>query len=183
MHPSHANYLKQYIYGNSLGIKDSDKTVEKIVQDLNSNNPLHFDHCVRDIPHTGLCICGVFNLETTADQYYHQRISGEEYDYLYPIFIHLIPVSREKDVLAITYEKRKEDQVKIYLKSIFEDAKDAILKQLSDLLFLQVENWICSTDFYFKNIQPREEYIVKLIENTVKVWDEIAKMNFNIFRN
>lgn len=85
--------------------------------------------------------------------------------------------------MTVTYECRKEIQVKKYLKHIFEGNEDELLNQLNDLLFLQVENWICSKGFYSRNISHREDYVRELVGNTISVWDENAPLNFNIFRN
>ncbi len=179
----HRSSLIEHISGNREGIQDSRKTITDIVGDLNSNFPTCFEHFSLEMPRTGVCICGVFNLETTADQQYRIRLTGKPYDYLSPIFIHLVPINKETDSLTITYEKGKKERVKNYLKHIFGTSQQERLKQLSDLLFLQVENWICSKDFYIKNIKSRENYVVTMIERTMEVWDENAPMEFNVFEN
>jgi hypothetical protein len=175
--------LKRMIRGNRLGIGDSYKTIRDINNDLKSNEQITLFHYGKKLKHTGLCIAGVFNLETTADQISRVEITGYPYDYLSPIFIHLIPISQTEDYVIISYEKHMETRVKTYLNAFFEDSENDLLKQVSDLMFLQVENWVCSFDFYDKYIANRKALIESLISKTVTIKDENKSLDFNIFQN
>lgn len=169
------------IKGNRLGITDCKRTIQELDNDKITSQNSVFQHFTREIDILELFICGVFCLETTEEQDFHNKVLGKPYDYLSPIFIHLTPINSKKSMLVFSYETRNELRVKRYLNPIFNGTEREVAKQLSDLMFLQVENWVCTDNFYQKNIKPREEYISNLIISTRDVLNENASLSFNIF--
>jgi hypothetical protein len=173
--------VAELIRQQRLGIRDTNRIVSDLITDMNNKEETNFKHFYKTINHTQICISTCFNYETTLDQHYRLEITGKEYDYLSPIFIHLIPINKYQDTLVISYETQMEVKVKSYLKYLFEGSNQEALKQISDLLFLQTENWICSYDFFDKNIRSRKDYVEFLISQNVAILDEKKPLSFNIF--
>lgn len=173
--------MDKFMYGTKLGINDTYVTINALFKDLQKGINSEYRHHYREISHTQICIVSIFNLETSQEHEFVTKVTGKVPEFLSSIFFYLIPISKEKDMVVLSYEATKEVRVKRYLKSFFEGDETEVQKQISDLMFLQVENWVCSQEFYNSNISGREDTIRALIASNIQVEDETKPLQFNIF--
>lgn len=163
-----------------LGIQDELYFENLLLNDILENSDSeNFSFITHELPRVDLCASGVFTYETTLEinQLYEQ---GKIQEPLSEIYFNLLPVD-EKTYLIIGCANERKTKCWDYIKEFIKVTPQESLKRISDLLLLQLENWLCSPSFYKHNILDRQKKIVSLTHMAIRNLDERRELDFNLF--
>ena len=174
-HPQLHDSIKHF----ELGVRDNQNLKEKIEEDLNEPSSRSFIFFERNLPYFEICTSAVFSYESIKETHYLTRNFPDE-----PLTTFLINIVPEKDYLYVSIGchlngKEKIDEYKDYWATLSDEEG---LKELSDILLLNIETWACSPKFYLEYLKAREREIFSIIRDSVNLNFRDTKINFNIFK-
>lgn len=175
-------YIEDTLEGQKMGIKDGDFTRDMLNKNINTGNSRDFTFFNFELPKIDVCICGVYTFETSAE-IKRMELSLDP-NFLKPltdVFITVLPL-KNKSILSVGFiENYNKECDQFYRKLFGNGTSKTILHHLSDLMLLQIENWIVSETFYYKNIKPKEDMIKSIINWAQQNWNERTSLDFTLF--
>ena len=179
-----AEPLLNAIYGQKIGIIDGNFTRKSLLKNIRSHNLQEFTIHTFEVPIRDVCLCGVTTYETSFEiKKMEIENNPKFFTPLTDVFVTLLPQDTNS-VLSVCFLKGHNMECDKYYSSLFEqNDKDIIIQYISDLMLLQMENWIVSESFYHSNIKPNETTIKTIINWAYENWDERISLDFNIFKN
>lgn len=177
-----AGPLISAINGQKMGIRDGSFTRNYLLKNIKSTKLREFSVYTYEVPIRDVCLCGVTTFETSTE------IKGMEIENdpkffvpLTDIFITLLPQGTSS-IFSVCFLKGHNIECDKYYSTIFgQENKDLIVQYISDLMLLQIENWIISESFYHRNIEPNENMIRSIINWAYDNWNERISLEFNLF--
>jgi hypothetical protein len=176
-------YIEETMLGQLMGIKDSEYIRDLLSRNIKSLTVRDFIFYNFDLPLLEICICGVYTFETSAE------IKKMEIDldpkFLAPltdVFVTFLPHNK-KSILSIGFLKGYNETCDQFYGKLFRDGnQETIIHHISDLILLQIENWIVSETFYHKKIKSKEVVIKSIISWAQQNLNERVSLDFNLFR-
>lgn len=178
--PSYFTKIEKSKEQELLGIQDEIYFENLLLSDIFGNSEFeNFSFITYELPRVDLCASGVFTYETTIEinELYNQ---GKVEEPLSEIYFNLLPIDT-KSYLIIGCANERNAKCWWYIESFIQETPQQSLKRISDLLLLQLENWLCSPSFYKENIRDREKDIVALTHTAIRNIDERRELDFNLF--
>lgn len=162
-----------------MGIRDNKDLVKHIESDLNDFSSRSFTFFERRLPYFEICTSAIFSFENFLETKFMTDNFPDK-----PLTTFLINIVPEKDYLHVSIGchlngKERIDEYKDYWATLSDEEG---LKELSDILLLNIETWACSPKFYLEYLKAREREIFSIIRDSVNLNFRDTKINFNIFR-
>jgi hypothetical protein len=161
-------------------ISDEQSYVSKLLNELENVENENFVFHTIELPRVDVCASGVFTYETTEE--IRQLPPQTFFNPLTEIYFNLLPEDN-RSVVIIGCLKNKYPVCEEFIKSFAQKDKQKALKLVSNLLINQLENWLCSTEFFDKNIKGREQALIQYSMNatTGEVKNERMDISLNLF--
>lgn len=172
-------YLKEEIRQYRLSGKDSEYYLNKMIQDLETGSE-QFVFKVRFLAKSEVCLASQFTYETTREQDKYLVENGKEMELLTDVFVSMFPLE-DKTVLIMGYLKSMHEKCGDFVNYFFEIDENQLMGEISNLMLLRCEVWVCSENFYNLKIKPKESEINKIFRFAAENIDEDMKIDFNIF--
>lgn len=176
------NKLINDIYQHNMAINDCIFYENIFYEDLEYPLKENFIFKSIELDKLPICASGAFSFNTTREMFFEIK-SGirKEEEPFSQIFFHLLPT--ENSTLLIMGCLKKDFQYfKSYLDNFFSNDLNKSLRQITNLLLLQLENWLCSPSFYENNLKQKEQKIIEITRFATKNYDErLIDLNFNLF--
>jgi hypothetical protein len=175
-------HLSNLIKSEKMGINDSNYTrsiLKKNLKDLSSGDLRFYTH---ELPYFGVCVSGVYTFET-SNEIEKMGIEGNPkfMEPLTDVFVSFVPLI-DKSILSIGFIKNYNKDCDLFYESLFNRKNNKeIVQHISDLMLLQIENWIISESFYYSKVVPNESTIKSIINWAQKNWDERSTLKINLF--
>jgi hypothetical protein len=176
-------YIDQTILGQQMGIKDGDYTRDLLYKNIKYPTVPDFIFYNFELPPIQVCICGVYTFETSSE-IKKMEIEGDPrfLEPLTDVFVTFLPFN-DKSVLSIGFQKEYNRTCDQFYEKLFRKGnQEAIIQHISDLILLQIENWIVSETFYYKRIKAKENDIKSIIIWAQQNWNERVSLDFNLFK-
>jgi len=175
-------YLQNKIASEKMGIADSDYTRSVLKENLADPHKHDFIFYTRELPLFEVCISAVCTYETSFEiKRMELETNPKFFKPLTDVFITMVP-SVENSILSIGFIEDYNPNCNNFYCNLFKKGNESIIQYISDLMLLQIENWITSNSFYYSNIFPNESKIKSIINWAQKNWDEHLTLDFNIFK-
>jgi hypothetical protein len=176
-------YIDETILGQLMGIKDGEYTRDLLYKNIKSTNTRDFIFYNFELAPVEICICGVYTFETSAEiKKMEIELDPKFLEPLTDVFITLLP-HKNKSILSIGFQRDHNKTCdQIYGKLFRNGDHAAIIQHISDLILLQVENWIVSETFYHKKIKGKENAIKSIINWAQQNLNERISLDFNLFK-
>jgi hypothetical protein len=173
--------IEQSIIGYELGISDGDHTRQMLYNNIHYQSSHDFLFYTIQLPLYEVCICGVYTFETTLEIKAMELFQSQKYKApLTDVFVTFIPTEKES-ILSIGFMSGYNKSCDEFYKTLFENNdRKAILHHVSDIMLLQIENWIVSKTFYTEKIKNRESQIKSIINWAQDNWDERRSLDLNL---
>lgn len=146
--------LDSLIKNETLAEADLSRLANLIRADIDQDSEI-FHFATYAIPKIEVCTSATFNTELKSDMII-KRLSGRWKDPVNSVILNVIPYKKETIILSGCQRTIIDKCTYFFL----ELAKDP-LKFISDVFIKNIETWVCSPDFYFKQIRYREKEILK----------------------
>jgi hypothetical protein len=176
-------YIDETILGQVMGIKDGEYTRNLLYKNINSPSDQDFIFYNFELPYLEICICGVFTFETSSEiKKMEIDLDPKFLEPLTDVFITFLP-HKNKSILSIGFQKDYNKTCDQFYSQLFRDGNEAtIIQHISDLMLLQIENWIVSETFYHQKIKAKEVAIKSIISWAQQNWNERVSLDFNLFK-
>lgn len=175
------NSLKESKKQETLAIGEFIYYEDFFLKNIKDSGLRDFEFITFELPMIEFCASGVFTYETTREIDQILRSGKQkETDPFSHIYFNLLPTS-DKSIVIIGCLKERKEKCWDYINSFNSgDSKDTF-KRISDLLLCQLENWLCSPDFYRKNLKEKERDITTITHESITNPDERRTLTFNLF--
>lgn len=176
--------LGKRIASEKMGIADSSFTRTLLKENLSNSDKCDFVFLNRELPYYEVCVSGVCTFETSFEIKEMELQSNPKFlKPLTDVFVTLLPVEN-KSILLIGFVRDYNPKCDDFYHRLFKQADDeTIIQHVSDLMLLQIENWITSISFYNSQIFPNESKIKSILHWARQNWDERLSIDYNIFKN
>jgi hypothetical protein len=183
LNDGYLNELKESKKQESLAIEEFKYYEEIFLRNIKNEELRDFEFMTFDFPKVEICASGVFTYETTREIDQLLR-SGKhkETDPFTHIYFNLLP-TMDKSIVIMGCLKERKKLCWDYIASFKSDESSESLKKISDLFLCQLENWLCSTDFYKQKLKSKESEITKITHDSIKNPDERRSLTFNLFED
>jgi hypothetical protein len=171
--------LREEIRQYRLANKDSEYYLNKMIKDLESNTE-QFEFRVRYIQKNEVCLSSHFTYETTREQAMFLKESGTEMELLTDVFVSMFPLEDET-VFIMGYLKYNHEKCGNFVNHFFEIDEYELMSEISNLMLLRCEVWVCSENFYTSKLKPRESEINKIFRFGANNINEDMKLDINLF--
>jgi len=175
--------LQESIQGQNMGIQDGFKVLELLKANIHDPQNTQFIFYSRQLPRIDICACGVYTFETSNE--INSLFYTKDFRFFKPltdVFLTFLPFENHS-ILSIGFINGYNKKCDEYYHDLFNNRTDQyVLHVLSDILVLQLENWITSKTFYYDKIHDRQDKIIKLLNWAGKNMDERFKLKFNLFK-
>jgi hypothetical protein len=176
---SDPKFINDWINGERLGIKDAKFTLQKLLENIKDPSKQDFIVHTREIKRLDVCASGIYTFETTAEQL--KMTEDEKKKPLTDLLLNILPIDDKKSIVTIVYLKDSNTKCNEYYKEKLSLEENALIKFLSDVLIMQMENWIISPQLYDK-IKEDEKKISDLVNDSFKTHNERKPIDYNIFK-
>jgi len=165
--------------GMIAGIKDEEHYEKHFEKNLSNNKRRDFSFITRELPRIEVCSSAVFTYETTAElaPLYQSQDFRKELPFT-EIYFNFLP-TETNSILIIGCQSDRKSKCWDYIKQFEDLTDDKAIKQISNVLLCQVENWLCSKAFYNQSIEPFKNEIIDIV--TMEHSDERRDLEFNMF--
>ena len=98
------------------------------------------------------------------------------------IYFNLLPTN-DYCLMNLVTPNHARDACKNYIDNLIKGSAREVVKKVSNILLIQVENWICSPSYYEDLLKPVEEKISEIAYWNSKNLNERADIPLNLFEN
>lgn len=171
-------YYNWNIGGLKSGVRDCEYIKNKLHNNINNAYLDEFGFYFREVSISDICASGVYTYETSQE--INNLSKFRTTFHLTEIFLNILPF-KNKSFVSFVFFKDNNIECNAYLKSIFELSDDEFVKYLSDVLLVQMENWIISSDLYNK-IKDKESILNDITIEALTSDNERFSPRFNLFK-